>query len=195
MLDDDRFKSDVLNPRSMVAPVTHMLVPMILVDVYRRFVVDRKFSYWYVLLAGFFGALPDMDIAFSFLWTEITGRNVWLHRMWSHSLFIPLGIVMLGIIFYVFYRKNVFLHRKYTRAIYTALFVAGFALVTHTMLDFINGPGYILYPFEWSFFNYSIIPNEDISMIVDGLMLTLWLLLDDRVLGRIVAFLNRKKTR
>ena len=176
----------------MAGPVTHVLVPMILLEVYRRYISKKSFPYWMVLLGGLFGALPDFDIVIGYGWNALTGHHTWMHRMFSHSLLLVLMSLAAGLVFYLGYRNRWWKRKKWITYTYTILFIASFAVFTHVMLDCINGFQYIFWPLSFSCSCPNWIPDPKTAMVLDGVMLVLWLLLDERVFNPVLKWVNRK---
>ncbi|MFH1065777.1 MAG: metal-dependent hydrolase [Nanoarchaeota archaeon] len=108
----------------MPNPTTHILVPLILADLYRDYIAKKKFPLLYVLVAGIAGLFPDIDVAIAFvvkLFSNIPFSMI--HRQFTHTLFIPLLFLIVAIL----WRKN----RK-------ALLLFGaisFGIFTHLVLD------------------------------------------------------------
>jgi hypothetical protein len=76
----------------MAYAATHILVPMLLVEVY-RIVFKKKFSRWYTVFVGFAGLLPDIDFAVQWFMQWVFHIELDLHRYVSHSaIFILLFI-------------------------------------------------------------------------------------------------------
>ena len=149
----------------MPLAVTHILIPIILVDALRDHVIKKKniLSNKFVLLAGLAGLLPDIDLLISL----ILGVN--LHRTITHSIIVPLTFLFL---FIVFLKKE-----KYSK-IFLMLFI-GFSF--HIILDVIFGEVYVLFPF--SFGGYYINPNhfsnlfvQELYTMMDAILLFFWLI-------------------
>ena len=77
--------------------VTHVLITIIIIDLFRKLVLKKKnFPLHLVLIGGIAGLLPDIDVAV--FWLLQTFSNVGLeevHKIFTHSLVIPL-IIFIG---------------------------------------------------------------------------------------------------
>ena len=86
--------------------VTHVLVPIVIVDLFRDYILPKAkqkiLTNHYIFLVGIFGALPDIDIPISIL---LRALNVavpnWLtHGHITHSIFIPIILFPLSLLAY-----------------------------------------------------------------------------------------------
>ncbi|MBM3230000.1 hypothetical protein FJZ26_06215, partial [Candidatus Parvarchaeota archaeon] len=66
--------------------VTHVILTIVAADLYRDYFARRKFSTWYVLIAGIAGLLPDMDLPASWFANLFLGTSYNFHRLYTHSL-------------------------------------------------------------------------------------------------------------
>lgn len=150
--------------------VTHMLVPMILLDIIRDNIlkIDKeKLPNKYILLAGLFGLLPDLDIPLSL----ITIGNFSLHRTFSHSLWIPLFLITFSLVFKLLKNRKWFI-----------LFLMGFAgFTSHIVLDFIlAGTVYLLYPLSNAAYGLNLLPVTEVTdtifvfVAMDAILLWSW---------------------
>ena len=78
----------------MPQAVTHFLVVVILLELYREFFVKKKKSFpvHYVFIGGLAGLLPDLDIAVYYALSFFGFTIQEVHRTFSHNLFFPLKI-------------------------------------------------------------------------------------------------------
>ena len=190
----------------MAFPVSHIIVPMILADLYRRYIAKKKFSYYWILLAGFAGLMPDFDL-FVGAAMKYSPLNIldW-HRSWSHSVFIVLGLLILGLIVYAYHRCFIKNNKKtqanlrfarILRNVYFAVFIITFGIATHILFDIINGHSLYFFPFGWSgpSINYCY-GSDDVCATWDGIFLIVFLITQERVweplIGYINSFLGRK---
>jgi len=137
----------------MPLAVTHILVPILLVAIFRDFYLrklDKKnFPLHYVLIAGIGGALPDIDFIVSLLF-KIAGATDWyVHRTFTHSLFFPLVFFILFLIILPMHKKvkicNLGKHKLKIDLIFLIL---AFGVVTHIILDSLfGGSAFFFYPF------------------------------------------------
>jgi len=101
--------------------VTHILVPLILVDFVRDHFYKKKFILpnRYVIFAGLAGLLPDVDM----LYPLFSVPN--LHGTITHSIFIPIA-------FFIGFLISHYLKKKKLYKIFLMLFI-GFSI--HILLD------------------------------------------------------------
>ena len=127
--------------------VTHFLVALILVGLWRDFFVKdkKRFPLFYVLLGGIAGMLPDVDIAVYYFLSFFGYAFSEVHRTFTHSLFFPLIFFVLGCLSFLFHKK-IEIHHLRVRNI---LFVLAFGIFTHIALDaLVAGTVLPFYPFS-----------------------------------------------
>lgn len=88
----------------MPQAVTHILVPILIVAIFRDFYLKKRdkksFPLHYVFLAGIGGVLPDIDIVFFWLFGKLnpivftTFHKTITHTVWFALLFILIFIVL-----------------------------------------------------------------------------------------------------
>ena len=143
--------------------VTHILIPIILVDLVRDHVFKLKRCYLpnkYILLAGLSGLLPDIDMVYP-----------GLHGSVTHSIIFPVAFFLAFLIYYRF--KN---NRMYK--IFLMLFV-GFS--THVLLDSTFGRVALFFPFSFEYYGLNFLyeyfsRSYIIYAMIDGSILFLWLI-------------------
>jgi len=163
--------------------VTHILIPILIVAIYRDFFAKNKFPLHYVLFAGLGGVLPDIDIPISFLVSLVGGGNVWLHGAITHSLFFPLAFLVLFLVLKPIGLKarvcNIGRHNLKLSYLFLAI---GFGVLIHLGLDSIFGGETLwLYPFLGTDFGLNVIENfgyrwETVMATLDGILLVVWIL-------------------
>lgn len=160
----------------MPQAVTHIIIPLVLADVYRDYIANKKFNVRYVLIAGLAGLLPDIDILFAWLLMIFSSVSISeIHRTITHSLFFPLIFLVL---FFITNNCNPkFLKKQKLKLNYVFLAVA-FGILTHILLDSLfSGPVQIL---PNVFFGFNIIPLDAFQGTffagLDAILLTLWLI-------------------
>jgi len=131
--------------------VTHVLTPIVLVDLFRNYwySAKKKFHLHYVLIAGLAGLLPDVDIALVWLMKLITEVSVAdVHRTITHSLFFPSIFLILGLLAI---GKNVTIYKDKLRLDWVFYMIAVGTFI-HLVLDFVLSgsirPLYPLYDFK-----------------------------------------------
>jgi membrane-bound metal-dependent hydrolase YbcI (DUF457 family) len=166
----------------MPQAVTHILIPIILLSLFRNFFVKNKKSFpiYYVLIGGITGLIPDIDIAVYYVLSFFGFGFEEIHRTFSHSIFLVLLFLALGFLFYKFKSKWLGKHHLKLSIIF---FVISFGTFTHLLLDgIIQGELFLFYPF-WNFdFGLDLISlfplawQETIIPVIDGVLLTGWLI-------------------
>lgn len=162
--------------------VTHVLIAIILLELYRDYFVKNKrvFPLHYVLIGGIAGLLPDIDVAayyilyfFGFSYSEV-------HRVFFHNLFVPLIFVCFALVFYKFKSKELGERHLKLRNIFL---VIAFGSLIHLILDVvISGTIVPFYPFSSLSFGLNLIKiaplawQESILPSIDAILLVLWLI-------------------
>lgn len=172
----------------MPQAVTHILIPILIISIFRDFYLRKKekknFPLHYVLFAGLGGVLPDIDIPLSFL-LNFLGIPEWnIHKTFTHSLFFSLILFALFLIFIHSHEKakvcNLGRHKLKLSTIFLMLAVG---VTTHILLDSIGGEqAYFFYPISEQ--NYGInlfgyLPRDLRSFApptLDGILLVLWII-------------------
>lgn len=154
----------------MAFAVTHVLIPMVLVDLVRDHVFKDKKRFLpnkFIFLAGIAGLLPDIDIPISYF---LFG-NLEFHRTITHTLWFPLAFFILFSYFYFVNRK------PFYYKFFLMLFI-GFSF--HLILDYgIVGTVSLLYPITQTVYGLNILPISDMYLIysaLDAILLLLWLI-------------------
>lgn len=168
----------------MVQAVTHVLVPLILLSLFRDFFFrgkgKEKFPLHYVLIGGIAGLIPDLDVAFYYILSFFGFTLNEIHRTFSHNIFIILIFLLLGFIFVKY--KSTTLGRHHLK-LSNIFFVISFGIFIHLILDWlVVGTIMPLYPFS----NYSIglniinyLPSAWRASFIpslDAILLVLWLI-------------------
>ncbi len=172
----------------MPQAVTHILIPILLISLFRDFYLrkrDKKhFPLHYVLIAGLGGVLPDIDIPISFL-LNILGFESWnIHKTFTHSIFFPLLFFILFLAFRPVHKKaRVCNLTRHNLKLSTIFLILSFGILTHLLLDSIFGEtALFFYPF--SALNLSInlvgyLPaglQGYFTATLDGVLLVIWLI-------------------
>lgn len=115
----------------MPLAVTHVLLTIILVDLYRDYFTKHKkyFTLHTVLIAGIAGLLPDLDLPLNWLFNN--SFELLKHGGITHTPFF--GLIFLIPAFYFWHKKQ---HR--TSVIF---FVITFGVLFHLFLDILLGGG------------------------------------------------------
>lgn len=160
----------------MPLAVTHILLTIIAIDLYRDYYVKHKhyFTLHTVLIGGIAGLLPDIDIPLSWL-LGLFGLSTPLlqHGGITHT---PLfGLIFLIPAFILWSKK------KHKTAMY--FFVICFGILFHLFLDFLLGGGawegiMIFWPFLAESYKLHLLTNIGFGAIfpaLDAIILILWL--------------------
>lgn len=169
----------------MPQAVTHILVPILLVAIFRDFFYKgkKRFSLHYVLLAGLGGVLPDIDIIFSIILTFFGVENWNIHKTFTHSLFFPLIFFILFFVLKNTHEKakicNIGRHKLELSKIFLVL---GIGILIHIFLDALVGEiAFFFYPismqdYSVSLMNYLPTSFRGFAMpLLDGVLLVIWI--------------------
>jgi membrane-bound metal-dependent hydrolase YbcI (DUF457 family) len=151
--------------------VTHVLFPIILVDLYRDYIAKRNryFTLHTVFIAGVFGLIPDIDIPVNYI-LNFFGLSL-VHRTLTHTPIFGLIFLLPAVI--LWYRK------KHKVALY--FFAASFGIFSHIFLDyfFTADPGGImlLYPFSYTPYALNLLQTITLDHFaaIDAVILLAWL--------------------
>jgi len=154
----------------MPLAVTHVLLTIIFVDIFRDYIIKNKklIPLNYIFIAGIAGLLPDIDIPLFWILSIFKTNIQWFHGTITHIFLIPAAILIASLITYRFNKK-----------IGILLGVITFGYGLHILLDFLFY-GTNISPF-WPFFNttftgittYLHIPR--LEMGLDAMILLGWL--------------------
>ena len=152
----------------MALAVTHVILTIVLLDIFRHYVFGkRNFPRYLLVIGGIAGLLPDLDVIFTWFYHLFTNSSLNLHGTFTHSLLFPLAFVVIALVLQ--YKKNL----KYARIFY--VIAVGWTL--HAFLDclFLD---YRLKNFFWPLNLKNFCPNWGInqySIHIDAIILVLWL--------------------
>ncbi len=108
----------------MAQAVTHVLIAIILVAIYRDYYAKPKFSNFYILLAGFAGLLPDLDYPLHLMFPQ------YFYHGQFHIMFVPMILVLATIFLYAL---------KSDRKYYLASEILALGYILHFALDCMGG--------------------------------------------------------
>ena len=117
--------------------VAHVILTIVIADIYRDYFAKRKFPMIYVLIAGIAGLMPDLDIPFGWVVNGIFGTGYNFHRIYTHSLLYSI-IFFLAAILFLFLRKKDYKILKWDvpkQAIMMFFFALAFGWFMHILLD------------------------------------------------------------
>lgn len=157
----------------MPLAVTHVLLAVILLDIFKHLVPKYKkyFTMKVLLVAAFFSLFPDIDIFISYI-LRLFGTYIPLlmHRGIMHTPFI-------GLLFLV----PAFILRKKNRKFSIYFFVITFAILFHIFLDYLLGgeliSGIMLFwPFSIQrYISYLFNFNDTKFLALDAIILIVWI--------------------
>lgn len=160
----------------MAYAVTHILLPLIIVDFYRHYIAKKKFSKNLSLVAGIAGLFPDIDIPISYLWSKLSGELVWIHRNYTHSIIFVVAFLLIA--FIIKKNKKQLYFRKFSRR-QTYLFFVMLAIgwSFHILLDCALAADYTLtwIPYLADITFCPVRYSQDLLLSIDAILLVLWL--------------------
>jgi len=148
---------------------THILFGLISADLIRDFVVKKRFSLFYVLVAAVGAVLPDIDIAiywFLNIFKEVPLGLI--HRQFTHTIFLPILLLLIAFIFVK--RRKPFLFFS----------MLSFGAFTHLLLDaLLMGSIVPFYPLSTFAFGLNLVPATELGrtvvLVAEGLLLLGWI--------------------
>lgn len=167
----------------MPQAVTHVLVPIIILSIFRHFYQKRgkKFPLQYVLIGGLAGVIPDLDIPIFWVMYYFGYTLEQIHRTFLHTLFVPAIFLILALFSKYTIKKKVGRNKLSITIIFLLL---AFGSTIHLILD-ATLAGYImpLYPLSLAKigtgFPFTVFP-EHIAVFflatMDGVLFILWIL-------------------
>jgi len=86
----------------MPQAVFHIVIAILIAEFIREYVVKdkKKFSIYYVFIAGLAGIIPDLDVAVFWILSFFGYSLNDIHRTFTHTLFLPLLFLILSFIFW-----------------------------------------------------------------------------------------------
>ena len=156
--------------------VTHVLVSVICVDLYRHYVTKHKgyFTLHTLFIAAFAGLLPDIDIPLNSI-ISLFGAEI-AHRTFTHTPFFGLLFLIPAFIYWHL--------KKHKIAMY--FFVTCFAVLLHITLDYVFAPDYahglmLFYPISYQALEIGVLGSlgtlatVKLYSAVDACLFLLWL--------------------
>ena len=160
----------------MPLAVTHVLLTIIIADLYRDYIANHKkyFSLHTIFIAGFAGLLPDIDVPINWL-LSLFGYSFDMikHGGLTHTAFF--GLIFL-IPAFIFLKQ-----KKHKNAAY--FFVISFGILFHIFLDYVMGGGrwegiIWFWPLSTAAFKIHLFKNigiQNIPQALDAIILLAWL--------------------
>ncbi|MBS3151321.1 metal-dependent hydrolase [Candidatus Woesearchaeota archaeon] len=163
----------------MPQAVTHIIIPLVLADIYRDYVSKKKFNIRYVLIAGLAGLLPDIDIAVAWALKLFSNASIsGLHRTLTHSLLFPLVFLVL---FFIAGNYNSKFMNKQRLKLNSFFLAIAFGTLVHIILDFtFSGSVLIFYPLSDLEIGLDLIPlgyfEGTFFAGLDAIIIVVWLI-------------------
>jgi membrane-bound metal-dependent hydrolase YbcI (DUF457 family) len=166
----------------MPQAVTHFIIPVILLELFRELFIKKKktFPAHYIFIGGLAGLLPDLDVAAYYILSFFGFTLGEVHRTFSHTLFVPLLFLLLGLIFLKFKNKEL---GEYHLKLSNIFFVIAFGTLIHLVLDVIvSGVVMPFYPFITSTIGLNLISflperwQSTVLPTLDAILLILWMI-------------------
>lgn len=163
----------------MAYAVTHVIVAIVLIDLYRDYIAKKKFSTWFVLIGGIAGLLPDIDVPLQWFSSAIIGQAVTLHRILTHSLVFVAAFLLVALFFHIQKHKRLSILKRKISYGHIALFFTVIAAgwLTHIALDCSVAGDYSLAWFPGIPLGFCFHPfSGDALLGLDAIILVLWLI-------------------
>ena len=159
--------------------VAHVILTIVIADIYRDFISKKKFPMIYVLIAGIAGLMPDLDLPASWAFNLVFGTDYYFHRVYTHSLLYAIAFFLISMTFLILKKEEYRIFRwNVTKQAFVMFFLAmAFGWFVHIGLDCaLAADGYLnLIPSIPLKFCPHPFSNEAI-LGFDAIILMLWLL-------------------
>lgn len=116
--------------------VTHILVAILLLELFREYVVkdNRKFPRYYILIVAIGAIIPDLDVVAYYILYFFGFSFEQVHRTFLHTIFIPLIFFLIGLVIYKLKVKNSTLGKRHMH-LAAIFFILAFGSFIHLILD------------------------------------------------------------
>jgi len=154
----------------MALAVTHIILTIAFLDIFRHYVFGlKKFPRYLLVVGGIAGLAPDLDLPLGWFLTLVTGTSVNVHGLFTHSIFFALLFAFIGAILH--YQQNL----KWAKIFY--VIAVGWSF--HVFLDCVfNTYATFLWPFSVD--TTVFCPTQrilgDYRASIDAIILVTWLL-------------------
>ena len=158
--------------------VAHVILTIVIADVYRDYIAKKRFPMIYVFIAGIAGLIPDLDVPAGWAFNFIFKTNYNFHRVYTHSLSYAIILFLIAMVF-LFSKKEKYKILKWnaSKQAFAMFFLAmAFGWLMHIALDCtLAADGYLnLIPTIPLKFCPSPFSNQAIVGF-DAIILVLWL--------------------
>ena len=79
--------------------VAHVILTIVIADIYRDYFAKKKFPMTYVFVAGIAGLIPDLDIPVQWIINSLLRTNYSFHRLYTHSLAYSILFFIIALVF------------------------------------------------------------------------------------------------
>lgn len=163
--------------------LTHILSAIILIELFRTYIVknNKKFPRYYILVAMIGAILPDFDIGLYYI-LSFFGFGFWeVHKTFSHSIFIPLILFIIGFLIMKYGIKISGLGKHHINLFYI-FFILGIGSLLHLILDALFFPGIMpFYPFSNYYISFNTLETFSkgiknlILPTIDAILIVIWI--------------------
>jgi hypothetical protein len=81
----------------MALAVTHVILIIVLLDIFRHYVFGKnKFPRYFLIIGGIAGIIPDIDIPLTWLINFFPQTTINIHGLFTHSLLFPVLFLIVG---------------------------------------------------------------------------------------------------
>lgn len=153
----------------MAYAVTHVLIPIVILDLLRHYVFGKKkFPRYLIVVGGIAGLIPDIDIPLGWLMSGLSGTTISFHGAFTHSFFWVLLFGGTALASYSFQKER-----------WAKIFaVVSLGWLAHIVLDCFYQESFrklLFWPFSWQ---ASFCPDWNLyayATSIDAILLVLWL--------------------
>jgi membrane-bound metal-dependent hydrolase YbcI (DUF457 family) len=178
----------------MAHAVTHVLIVVILLSLFRDYIINdkKKFSLHYVIIGGIATLLPDLDIAVYYLLSFFGFTLQEVHRTFSHNLTVAAIFLIWAFIFLLWEKaktpQKIKMNKKDLNATQSRLkkstifFIITFAILVHLAIDWTTGNIILFYPFSTFALGLNALSwfpegwRESITPSIDAVLFISWLI-------------------
>ena len=153
----------------MALAVTHIILTIAFLDIFRHYVFGlKKFPRYLLIIGGIAGLAPDLDIPIGWILTLFNGSSVNIHGLFTHSIFFALLFAIIGAVLQ--YKKNL----RWAKIFY----VIGVGWMLHIFLDCVFN-SYSTFFWPLSIDTMAFCPArsflEGYRSSIDAIILVVWL--------------------
>ncbi|HIH10706.1 TPA: metal-dependent hydrolase [Candidatus Woesearchaeota archaeon] len=153
----------------MAYAVTHVLIPLIILDLLRHYLLGKKkFPRYLIIVGGIAGLVPDIDLPLGGLINLLAGTELRLHGLFTHSV---LFVIIFALVGFLCYWWN---NQKWAKI----FLVICFGWLMHIFLDCLfreSVTRLLFWPLQWGDLfcaSWNLYPY---ALGIDAILLVLWL--------------------